>query len=107
MEAAASPLLSRCFSCCCKEVDDDDEATYQVSMNLNCCASHNITNYSVTDGPDEATAIEENRPNAEGNLLQCETPSRVRKRSKPAKSIRVGKKDGRGVAKKSTDVHAS
>jgi len=47
-------LWSQCVSCCRAQAEDDEDTKLcQLTFTLNCCAHHNATTYTVTDGAEE------------------------------------------------------
>ena len=50
-------LWSQCVSCCRAQAEDDEDTKLcQLTFTLNCCAHHNATTYTVTDGAEEEEA---------------------------------------------------
>ena len=89
-------LLRQNLCCCCKDEagDADDDTTFHhLTLNINCCASHN-TNYATTttDGDIEAKEGSDeddvNREKTAEDLLRPQSPCCVRQRGQSGGSLR-------------------
>ena len=101
------PSVFKQCCCCTDDNDDDDDTRFNISINLNCCASHNSTAYHVTDGENKEEEEEQQRRRAaETTLLRSQTfPSGLRQRSYSEPTLGTVSRQGGEMVTIPTHIH--